>query len=219
MDRREVVGPWPGKLGRAVARQSRALSFWPALRVLWDVMTDELSPPAEKGILALDAPERERRVMSLYARRGPELYGFAAGFGLSGEEAADAVQDAMFRLWRELDSGKELRDLDAWAFRTTYNLVMDQHRLRRRLAGSLGRLMAGRSDHAPDPADSADAAALWQAVDRLPARQRAVLYLRYRADLPFDRIGLVLGITAGAARSHSTNALATLRRRLGPEES
>jgi RNA polymerase sigma-70 factor (ECF subfamily) len=182
-------------------------------------MTNELSPRAETGLLAVDEPERERRVMSLYSRRGTELYGFAAGFGLSGEDAADVVQDAMFRLWRELDSGKELRDLDAWAFRTTYNLAMDHHRLRRRLAGSLGRLMAGSTDHAADPADSADAAALWQAVDSLPARQRAVLYLRYRADLPFEQIGLVMGITAGAARSHATNALAALRRRLEPEES
>jgi DNA-directed RNA polymerase specialized sigma24 family protein len=53
----------------------------------------------------------------------------------------------------------------------------------------------------------------------LPERQRAVLYLRYRADLPFERVGFVLGITSSAARSHATNALATLRRRLGQEES
>jgi hypothetical protein len=29
------------------------------------------------------------------------------------------VQDAMYRLWRELDAGKELRDIDDWAFRAT----------------------------------------------------------------------------------------------------
>jgi RNA polymerase sigma factor (sigma-70 family) len=182
-------------------------------------MTDELSPRAESGLLALEEPERERLVMSLYSRRGAELYGFATGFGLCGEDAADVVQEAMFRLWRELDSGKQLRDLDAWIFRTTYNLAMDHHRLRRRIAGSFGRLVAGRSEHAPDPADSPDFAALWRAVDCLPERQRAVLYLRYRTDLPFERIGLVLGITAGAARSHATNGLATLRRRLAAEES
>lgn len=186
---------------------------------LLSVMNDEMSPRAEAGLRAPEGHERERRVMSLYARRGRELYGFAAGFGLSGEDAADVVQDAMFRLWRELDAGKELRDLDAWAFRTTYNLAMDHHRLRRRLVGSLGRLRARSGDHGPDPAESADRAALWQAVDCLPERQRAVLYLRYRADLSFDRIGLVLGITAGGARSHATKALATLRRRLGSEES
>jgi RNA polymerase sigma factor (sigma-70 family) len=182
-------------------------------------MTDELSPEAGAGLLASEAAELERRMLSLYSRRGRGLFGLAASLGLSGEDAADVVQDAMFRLWRELDSGKELRDLDAWAFRTTYNLVMDHHRVRSRLLRSLGRLTMQSREYVADPAESADGAALWQAVDFLPDRQRAVLYLRYRADLPFERIGLVLGITAGAARSHSTNALATLRRRLGSEES
>jgi len=181
-------------------------------------MTNDLSRPAEVELLALEDRERERHMMSLYSRRGTEMYGFAVGFGLSGEDAADVVQDAMLRVWRQLDSGQELRDLDAWAFRATYNLAMDHHRLRRRLARSLGRLTAGASSHAADPADSADAAALWQAVDCLPERQRAVLYLRYRADLPFERIGVVMGITPGAARSHATHAIATLRRRLGSEE-
>jgi RNA polymerase sigma factor (sigma-70 family) len=182
-------------------------------------MTDELLPQAEVALLAGAEPERERRVLSLHSRRGQELYGFALGLGLSDEDAADAVQDTMLRLWRELASGKELRDIDAWAFRTTYHLIVDHHRLRRRLAGLFGRLIERGSELGADPADSAASSSLWQAVDGLPGRQRAVLYLRYRADLPFDRIGLILGITPGGARSHATNALGNLRRRLAQEES
>jgi len=181
-------------------------------------MTNELTRHADSAPIAVEEAGRERIVMSLYARRGVELYGLAAGVGLSSDDAADVVQEVMLRLWRELDAGNELREVDGWAFRAAYNLAMDHHRLRRRVSGSIGRLIAGRVEHAPDPADAADSDALWQAVDALPARQRAALYLRYRADLPFERIGLVMGITAGAARSHATNALATLRRRIGPEE-
>jgi RNA polymerase sigma factor (sigma-70 family) len=153
----------------------------------------------------------------LQARRGQDLYCFVIGLSLSHDDASDVVQEAMARLWHELCSGKELLDLDAWAFRTTYHLAMDHHRLRSRVA-ALGRLIGRSSRNADDPADAPDHAGLWQAIDGLPERQRAVLYLRYRADLPYDRIGLVLGITAGAARSHSTHALATLRRRLGQED-
>jgi RNA polymerase sigma-70 factor (ECF subfamily) len=188
------------------------------LQRLLDVMTEEPSRLIAVSARADPDREREGRVLSLHDRRGQELYGFALGLGLTDEDAADAVQEAMFRLWRELGSGKDVRDLDAWAFRTTYHLAVDQHRLRRRLAGSLGRLVARRREDTADPADSADVAALWEAVDGLPKRQRAVLYLRYRADLPFDQVGFVLGITSSAARSHATNAIATLRRRLGQEE-
>ena len=181
-------------------------------------MTRELAPDTDLVRPVGEDLERERRVLSLHERRGQDLYGFALGLGLSEEEAADAVQEAMLRLWRELAADREVRDLDAWAFRTTYRLAIDHHRLRRRIAGSLGRLIARGERHASDPADSADAEALWQAVDELSGRQRAVLYLRYRADLPFDRIGFALGITSNAARSHATTALATLRRRFAQEE-
>jgi RNA polymerase sigma factor, sigma-70 family len=182
-------------------------------------MTKELSAQADLAVAPDKELERERLVLSLHARRGQELYGFAVGLGLSDADAADAVQEAMLRIWRELGSGTELRDLDAWAFRTTYHLVIDHYRFHRRLVGLFGRLTERGTKYGSDPADSSDAAALWQTVDSLPERQRAVLYLRYRADLPFDRIGLVLGITANAARSHSVVALSNLRRRLDQEES
>ena len=51
---------------------------------------------------------------------------------------------------------------------------------------------------------------IWAEVDRLPERQRAVLYLRYRADLPFETVRRVLGITSSAARSHATQAVAAM---------
>src|SRR5436190_19092006 len=182
-------------------------------------MTKELAPKADRALLAGQEAEHQRRVLSLHARRGQDLYGFALGLGLPDEDAADTVQETMLRLWRELAAERDVRDVDAWAFRTTYHLAVDHHRLRRRVASSLQWLTARRREQAADPTDSAAADALWQAVDGLPERQRAVLYLRYRADLPFDRIGLVLGITSGAARRHGSTAPATLRRRLEREES
>jgi len=72
-------------------------------------------------------------VRSLHTRRGDDLYGFALRMGLSDDDAADAVQDVMLRVWDELISGEELLDLDAWAFRVTYRWRMDRHRLHKRV--------------------------------------------------------------------------------------
>ena len=165
---------------------------------------------------------RERTVRVLYRRRAQEMFGFARRLGLADEDASDAVQETMMRLWRELESGAEIRDPDAWAFRALYRLGMDSHRLRRRLAGLSERLLSvgvSRPQLDGDPARRVETDAVWQAVDRLPERQRAVLYLRFRSDLPYERIGLALGISAGAARGHASTGLATLRRRLGEVES
>lgn len=53
--------------------------------------------------------------------------------------------------------------------------------------------------------------AAWELLARLPARQRAVLVLRYYEDLPDSEIAAVLGCRAGTVRSQAARALATLR--------
>ena len=52
---------------------------------------------------------------------------------------------------------------------------------------------------------------------RLRARQRLAVYLRYRADLPFEEIAAILGIQAVSARSHVSRALETLRESFADE--
>ena len=185
-------------------------------------MTDRWLPRASTGPLSVPDAGCERTVQLLYQRRSQEMFGFARRLGLGDEEASDAVQETMLRLWRELDSGAQIADPDAWAFRTLYRLGIDSHRLTRRLQGLVERmgsgLASGRAHLDGDPARRVEVDAVWQAVDRLPERQRAVLYLRYRADLPYERIGLALGITPGAARGHASTGLGTLRRRLHVED-
>jgi RNA polymerase sigma factor (sigma-70 family) len=160
----------------------------------------------------------EAAVLSVHERRGQELFGFARRLGLSDEQAADAVQEAMLRMWRELHRGTVIDRPDAWAFRAVYRLAMDAHRWRRRLEQLLPKIGDRLTQPAETTTDPTDRLAVWSEVARLPARQREVLYLRYRADLPFDDVGAALGITANAARSHCSTALATLRRRFAADQ-
>lgn len=153
-------------------------------------------------------------VRNLELRHGQALFGFVCRQGLTPAEAQDAVQDVLLRLLLELRTGVAVHNPRAWAFRAVYRIAMDRHRLRTRLAALAQRLEARAVDAPPD---ASDRITVWAEVDRLPQRQRQVLYLRYRADLSFDEIGHAMGITASAARSHATQALARLRSRLGPD--
>jgi RNA polymerase sigma-70 factor (sigma-E family) len=61
-------------------------------------------------------------------------------------------------------------------------------------------------------------AALTAALDRLPARQRAVVVLRYFADLTEAQTAQAMGCSVGAVKSHAAKALARLRESPGLAE-
>ena len=162
---------------------------------------------------AVDASAVETAIATAWLADGDAqaLFGFVRRLGLSDEQADDAVQEVFTRLLAEHRSGIVIANPRAWAYRSIYRLAMDQHRVRTRLRtviAALGLRSQRRS------VDDTDRIAVWGEVDRLPLRQRQVVYLRYRSDLEYQEIGQALGITPSAARSHATQAMASLRTRL-----
>jgi RNA polymerase sigma factor (sigma-70 family) len=156
------------------------------------------------------------RVTDVEREHGDALFGFARRLGIDDAVAEDVVQEALLRLYDAIQRGTRIDDARAWTFTVLYRLAMDEHRRHER-AVRLGPVADSPIDGAGDPATVLERRVVWTEVERLPDRQRSVLYLRYRADLPYESIGRVLGISASAARSHATQALGTLRARLAGE--
>lgn len=168
-------------------------------------------------LAAADAPRPGPRalddltVAELGNREAQALFGFVRRLGLTDAQADDAVQEVLLRLLGQLRDGSEIRNPRAWAYRSIYRIAMDEHRLQRRWFGLLRRSAPSSVPAGPALTDQI---AVWTEVDRLSPRQRDVIYLRYRSDLTFDEIADTLGITASAARSHATQAVQALQRRL-----
>ncbi len=62
-----------------------------------------------------------------------------------------------------------------------------------------------------DRYDEGQGSALWEFVQTLPRKQRAVIVLRYYEGLSEAEIADVLGISTGTVKSQASRALATLR--------
>jgi RNA polymerase sigma-70 factor (ECF subfamily) len=162
----------------------------------------EASPAPAEGV--------EAAIAAAWVQDGDAqaLFGFVRRLGLTDAQADDAVQEVFTRLLAEHRRGIAIANPRAWAYRSIYRLAMDEHRLRTRVFGLVGALSRRTP---PIPVDETDRIAVWTEVDRLPRRQRQVVYLRYRSDLDYEEIGQVLGITASAARAHAAQAMSTLR--------
>lgn len=174
-------------------------------------LKDMMDGSAATSVEALEwsAPDTFEGIRDAYSRRAPQLWAFARRFGLSEEEAEDVVQEAFLRATRQIPGS--IVNLDAWLFRVVNNLANDFHR--RNAASVRWRATNARAmgDASDQESHFDDRVWLWAAVDRLPNRQRAVVYLRFRADFDFEVIAQILGISAGGARSNCARALESLR--------
>jgi RNA polymerase sigma-70 factor (sigma-E family) len=140
-------------------------------------------------------------------------------------EAEDLVQETLWRVARRWPKVRAMEHPAAYARRILVNLVIDGAGQRARHAGELAA--SGR----PGPSDPADIRAerdlrdvdtqdeLLQVLGTLPARQRAVIVLRYWEDLPETEVAAILGCSAGTVKSTASRGLARLRAAVADGES
>jgi len=133
-------------------------------------------------------------------------------------EAEDIVQECLLRLARKWPRVRSMEHPGAYARRVLFSLVLDGGRKRSRRSTEL---RAAETVPARD-GDGATAAALearadlLRALGELPARQRAVLVLRYFLDLPETEVAAVLNCSPGTVKSSTSRGLERLRQALDP---
>ena len=124
----------------------------------------------------------------------------------------DLVQDVLLKAHRQWDRIGRVDEPRAYVRRMLVNEFVSWRRKWARVVprSDVDVLVdeLGGPDHA---GQHAERAALVADIARLPRRQRAVIVLRYFADLPDNEIADILGCTPGTVRSQALRALRTLR--------
>jgi RNA polymerase sigma factor (sigma-70 family) len=140
-----------------------------------------------------------------YAQRWPYAFRLASLMTHDAEAGADIAQDVfatMSRRWATIERP------DAYLQRALTNASSNWRRSGRTAARKLHLLVVRGDDEVPLDG-------LAEAVARLPFRQRAVVVLRYYADLSEAEIARALDCAPGTVKSLSSRALLTLSKEVG----
>ena len=135
----------------------------------------------------------------------------------SRTDAEDLLQTALAKTYLAWDRIREREAVDGYVRRVMVNTQTSVWRRR--------RVDEYPTDALPERADTRDATedsdlhdALWTALAALPAKQRAMVVLRYYEDLSEAETARVLGVAVGTVKSTTSRALLRLRDATGLRE-
>ena len=146
------------------------------------------------------------------------VFSLARRFLGDDSAAEDLAQEVFLELHQHLSGLRSAAHVKFWLRRVAANRCIDR---RRRLSWQLER----SAEHEREPAiapvttDFLLETRLRALVDRLPARARMVVVLRYQEDLDPSEIALLLGMPVNTVKSHLRRSLATLRAQFPAEAS
>lgn len=152
------------------------------------------------------------------------IYTFILSQVREPELAADLTQQTFVRAWESLHRLRQAGAFRGWLHRIAANLVRDEVKSgRARLevqASELGDEGALERVVALDPGPEGSVLhgelrrQVWQALETLPAEQRAAVVMHHLEHLPVTEIAAALGVRPGTVMSRLARARETLRERL-----
>ena len=143
--------------------------------------------------------------------------------GLLGDDADDVQQDVWLSVYRSIGSLTNPAAFRTWLYRTTRHRAIDFLRRRKRERELIDEV-ASEAVEAEEPPDDDRLAGLGEselesALMAIPPPQREVMLLRYRDEMSYNEIALVVGCPIGTVRTRLHHAKRRLQELLTRGES
>lgn len=151
---------------------------------------------------------REKAFAEYFAARSDMMRRTAYLLCGDWHRAEDLVQSAFVKLYVAWDRVNRHDVLDGYLRKTLVRVFLDERRLNR---FRRERITGHSFEIAGPETQSDDRLMLLRALAEVPARQRAVLVLRYWEDQSVDDTAALLNCSPGTVKSQSTRGLQTLR--------
>lgn len=132
---------------------------------------------------------------------------------VSTEEAEDATQEVLVKLWHKNDNLDEYKSIEAVAMTMTKNYCLDQ--LKSKRAGNMRIVHNNYTDREAGLQKQVEDKDTWQWVERimndLPEQQKLIVQMRDIEEMEFDEIGKILGMNDSAIRTALSRARKAIR--------
>jgi len=166
----------------------------------------------------------------LVRRYGEGLFGYLIRMSGNRDQAEDLVQETFKRVHEKAHTFRGTQ-LKSWLFTIATRVAIDSLRKRKRIRlvslnqqadcadGTCEQLETlAVADNSCEPSQEVvlteQKEQVRQAIESLPARQRATLVLAYYQELSYHEVAEVLGCSIGTVKAQMSRALRTLAQRL-----
>ncbi len=150
-----------------------------------------------------------------------EIYHLACRIVHDAEEAKDMAQQTFLQAYVHIRNFRHQSQFRTWLFRIAINQCYNFLKSRKKFGDPVDSQdlhLAGEDNPQEGLLAAEERRRLYAALERLPAKQRAVLTLKLERGLSYQEISEELGGTAGAARVNYCQAVKTLKKYLRTEE-
>jgi RNA polymerase sigma-70 factor (ECF subfamily) len=151
-------------------------------------------------------------------------YNFARWLVRNDHDAEDLVQETYLKAFCNFSSFQSGTNFRAWIFRILRNTSLNSRsKLDRRMTVELNCDEPSHVTTDPEDPESlliekSTAAAIWDAIERLPRSGREVILLSDVEDFAYREIAEILGVPIGTVMSRLARARRSVRRALGPNQ-
>jgi RNA polymerase sigma-70 factor (sigma-E family) len=152
--------------------------------------------------------DRDEDFAEYVAARRPALVRTAVLLGCSSHEAEDLAQTALVRCYRSWSRVRGADDPDAYVYRILVNALRDSRS--RKSSGEIPSDVVPHDAFTGHAEDVARGHVVRRALLSLSEQHRAVLVLRFFADLGERQVAEILGVPPGTVKSRTARALAAL---------
>ena len=145
-----------------------------------------------------------------------KIFRIAKRLLVSGEEAEDAIQEVLVKLWNKNESLNGYKSIEAFAMTMTKNYCLDQ--LKSKRASNIIIVQNNYTDREAGLQERLEDKDTWNWVEKiinnLPEQQKLIVQMRDIEEMEFEEIAKVLEMNEQAIRTALSRARKTIRERM-----